>query len=58
MQLPLEMNDTEKMQDEKGASLGSYAWTSARSDFKGKVTNSVGGKQPRAQASDLHWQRF
>lgn len=28
--------------DEKGASLGSYAWTSGRSEFKGKVNNSVG----------------
>ena len=55
-QLPLEGNDTEKMQDEKGASLGSYTWTSAGSDFKGQVNNSVGGKQPWAQASDLHWQ--
>lgn len=43
MQLPLEGNDTEKMQDEKDAHLGSYTQTSACSDFKEQMINS-GGK--------------
>lgn len=57
VQLPLKENDTEKMQDEKGASLGSYTQTLACSDFKRRVKKSVGEK-PQAQVSDLHWQRF